>query len=134
MEETFSSIDKEKEIELPTLPLGWSQLQCQLDTSQHVYAKLVAQKDYPFYSHPKMCKVDLHCQQIEFYSCSKHCVGPDIVDDFWNSWPSQLSSLITTFDQMTQCPGIESEEFHPLRNKGIPTGEIDADGIWRSKK
>ena len=134
MEETISPIESEKELELPALPLGWSQLKCQLDTGQNVYAKTVAHKDYPFLSHPKMCKIDLLCQKIEFYAFSKNCLGPDVEDGFWNSWPSHLPSLITNFDQMIQCPGIKSEEFQPLNKKVLPTGEIDADGIWRSKK
>lgn len=121
----------EPDINLASLPNGWCKLYGTVE-GPCVFSKTVVTDQFPFVTHPKMCKFDFRNRESEFYLNSKPCAGPDVTY-LWND-PSQLSSVISNFDHMIECPGIQNGEFHLLKNAILPTGQIGADGIWRSKK
>jgi hypothetical protein len=133
MEETVS-YDNTSKTQLQALPIGWIELPSyQCDTGQHIYIKTVVDKDYAKCL-PKMCKVDRLSRNIQFYAHSKPCFGPVVENSFWEDFSLNIVLVISTFENMIRCPGIENPDFNPLRKANLPTGEIDLDGCWRYKK
>lgn len=118
MEGILSLINKNTtESQLPVLHLGWIELKYIYDTGQQVYIQTVVKNEYPYVFHPKICKVDFLCQKIEFSANYKQCAGSNIEEGFWDGGPLQLSAVITNFDKMIPCPGIQTQEFQLLKNK-----------------
>ncbi len=114
-----------------TLPSKWDEVVSCKESGLHIFTKTEVSTEFPFVSHPMMCKVVFPLCQIEFYVNGKKCPGPNI-EGLWEHH-HHISSVISVFDKMFMCPGVKDDKLNALQKVPVPTGSFK-DGVWRSHK